>query len=287
MNPPPATPPLPPPSPRRIVAATHRSHRSGGLLKLLVAVTCLLVLAAYIGQRKPKHADTASTTAEETVAATPTTATILKPQGGTPPPAAPRDARFSVSGDGQVLRIDGDVGLRFATDLNAALAAHPSLQRIIITSGGGYAGPGLEAARQISRRNLIVRVRSHCASMCVGLWAAAAARELEPDAVIGLHQWRAPCATLPPEERRECEYTVQFLTQHDAAYDAWLRSAGFNAHLLALQETTSADDIALLTAPQLWDNGVDFTAVDAEGRRMSREQVRAFLGRSHDGAGHG
>jgi hypothetical protein len=286
MNPSPATPP--PPPPRHPVAATRRNRGNGGLFKLLAAVACLLVLAAYIGQRKPARADTTAAAVEETAqATTPTAAMILKPQGGTPPPSAPRDASFSVSSDGQVLRIDGGVGRRFATDLNAALAAHPSLQRIIITSGGGYAGPGLEAARQISRRNLIVRVRSHCASMCVGLWAAAAARELEPDAVIGLHQWRAPCATLPPEDRRECEYTVQFLTQHDATYDAWLRSAGFNARLLALQETTSADDIAVLTAPQLWDNGVDFTAVDAEGRRMSREQVRDFLAAKYRRAGRG
>lgn len=289
MNPSPDTPPLPPPSPpRRPVAATRRNRGNGGLFKLLAAVACLLVLAAYIGQRKPARADTVDTAMEETAQATPTAAMILKPRGGTPPPpSAPRDASFSVSSDGRELRIDGDVGRRFATDLNAALAAHPSLQRIVITSGGGYAGPGLEAARQISRRNLIVRVRSHCASMCVGLWAAAAARELEPDAVIGLHQWRAPCATLPPEDRRECEYTVQFLTQHDAAYDAWLRSAGFNARLLALQETTSADDIAVLTAPQLWDNGVDFAAVDAEGRRMSREQVRDFLAAKYRRAGRG
>ncbi|MGB3394763.1 MAG: hypothetical protein WA956_10325 [Stenotrophomonas sp.] len=283
--PPQPLPPLPPP--RRTAVAARPNRGYGGLFKLLVIITGLLLLAAYLGQRKPAAAQASATTVEEAAQATPTAAMTRKPQGGTPPPAAPQDARFSVSSDGLELRIDGDVGLRFATDLNAALAAHPSLQRIIITSGGGYAGPGLEAARQISRRNLIVRVRSHCASMCVGLWAAAAARELEPDAVIGLHQWRAPCARLPPEERRECEYTVQFLTQHDAVYDAWLRSAGFNARLLALQETTSADDLAVLGAPQLWENGVDFTAVDAEGRRMSREQVRDFLIAKYRSAGQG
>ncbi|UWX04379.1 hypothetical protein H1235_04600 [Pseudoxanthomonas sp. NC8] len=72
--------------------------------------------------------------------------------------------------------IDGGIGMTFFDDLATAMEANPFAQRIVITSGGGYAGPGLEAARLIRRKNLTVRVKSHCASMCVGLWAAAAAR---------------------------------------------------------------------------------------------------------------
>ena len=276
MNQPPAAPPLPPP--RRPIAPPRTGKRRGGLFKLLAIVAALLALASWVGQRQPAEPDTPPVAAAAPPRSATSTATVIKPQAGaTNATATPKDARFSVSGDGLLLTIEGDVGSRFAHDLKLALDANPSLQRIVITSGGGYAGPGLDAARQISRRNLIVRVKSHCASMCVGLWAAAAAREMEPDALIGLHQWRMPCATLPDAERRECEYTVQFLTQHDASYDAWLRNAGFNARLLALQETTSADDIAILTAPQLWDNGVDFSAVDAQGRRMTRAQVGDFL----------
>ena len=276
MNQPPAAPPLPPP--RRPIAPPRTGKRRGGLFKLLAIVAALLALASWVGQRQPAEPDTPPVAAAAPPRSATSTATVIKPQAGAAnATATPKDARFSVSSDGLLLTIEGDVGRRFASDLKAALDANPSLQRIVITSGGGYAGPGLDAARQISRRNLIVRVKSHCASMCVGLWAAAAAREMEPDALIGLHQWRMPCATLPDAERRECEYTVQFLTQHDASYDAWLRNAGFNARLLALQETTSADDIAILTAPQLWDNGVDFSAVDAQGRRMTRAQVGDFL----------
>lgn len=285
MTQPPATPPLPPP--RRPVAPPRAGKGRGGLFKLLAIVAALLALASWVGQRQPAEPDAPPVAAAPPRPAT-STATVIKPQAGaTNATATPKDARFSVSSDGLLLTIEGDVGSRFAHDLKLALDANPSLQRIVITSGGGYAGPGLDAARQISRRNLIVRVKSHCASMCVGLWAAAAAREMEPDALIGLHQWRMPCATLPEAERRECEYTVQFLTQHDAAYDAWLRSAGFNARLLALQETTSADDIAVLAAPQLWDNGVDFSVVDAQGRRMTREQVRGFLAAKYGRSGRG
>lgn len=281
----------PPPTPLRRPRgdpAPAPDKARGGWFKLLAIVAGLLALAGFIGQRRPS-APPITTAAADADTGSPVAAVILKSAADhqADPPAVPGNAHFQVSDDGLVLRIDGDVGLRFATDMEAALATHPSLQRIIITSGGGYAGPGLEAARQISRRNLIVRVRSHCASMCVGLWAAAAARELEADAVIGLHGWRAPCASLPAEVRRECEYSIQFLTQHDAAYDAWLRSAGFNARLLALQETTSADDIAVLAAPQLWDNGVDFVAVDADGRRMSRAQVHDVLARKYRRADSG
>ena len=151
------------------------------------------------------------------------------------------------------------------------------MQRVVITSGGGYAGPGLDAAQLIRKRNLTVRVKSHCASMCVGLWAAAAAREMEPDAVIGLHQWRATCDSLPEAERRECNYQSQFWAAHDISYDGWLRSAGFSDRLMQLQATTAASDVAALIAPQLWEEGVDFRVVDAEGNYMSRDATLSFL----------
>ncbi|WP_066097332.1 hypothetical protein [Xanthomonas massiliensis] len=264
-----------------------RPRRGGkglpGLAKLLAGAGCLLVLAAYLGNRRhgtdaPPPAPALAETQLPGAGGSDGhgDAVILKPGSGGGP-ARITDARLAVDADGRTLRIEGDIGPRFAGDLEQALAATPALQRIVITSGGGYAGPGLEAARLIRRRNLTVRVRSYCASMCVGLWAAAAARELEPDAVIGLHQWRTPCATLAPEERRECEYSAQFWTQHDTVYDAWLRSAGFNQHLLDLQANTPADQVAVLAAPQLWDNGVDFAVPDATGRPMSREQVRTLL----------
>lgn len=293
MNPPP-TPPLPPPPPPRRPATAVRARRSGGgtWLKLLLVVTGLLVAAAWIGRPRPAAEDMATETEANAPAddsrPAPSAPVVLKAQGDPAQAHGPvQDARFSVNGDGTVLHIDGGVGMRFASDLKAALDGNPSLRRVVITSGGGYAGPGLEAARLIRRNNLTIRVKSHCASMCVGLWAAAAARELEADAVIGLHQWRAPCGAMPPAERRECEYSVQFMTQHDAVYDSWLRSAGFSARLLALQASTSADDLAVLTAPQLWDEGVDFVAVDGEGRRLSRAQALELLAARYGGAGRG
>lgn len=249
------------------------------MFKLLAAAALLLLAAAYIGKR-----DTATTE----IAAAPTPVgksasrivagpVILKPQGGPAQPVTVGNASLIVSADGREARVEGDIGANFARDLAQALQAHRFLQRIVITSGGGYAGAGLEAAQLIQRHNLTVRVKSHCASMCVALWAAAAAREMEPDAVIGLHQWRAPCASLAEAQRKECEYQSQFWTAHDASYDGWLRGAGFSERLLKLQESTPVDHMALLTAPQLWNEGVDFSVVDAAGNRMDRQAAIDFL----------
>ena len=44
--------------------------------------------------------------------------------------------------------------------------------------------------------------------------------------------------------------------------EAWLRSAGFNPALIALQARTPPQDMAILTAAQLRSNGVDFVLVD-------------------------
>ncbi len=250
------------------------------IFKLLCLVASLLALAVYIGNRKPTdHAveQLEAQTADDREATEPA-ALILKSDGSDPSVSSNvGDANFSVSTDGRTVYIDGGIGKTFFDDLKQALEVNRFVQRVVITSGGGYAGPGLESAQLIRKRNLTVRVRSYCASMCVGLWAAGAAREMEPDAVIGLHQWHAACDSLPEAQRKECAYQSQFWDAHDISYDGWLRSAGFSDRLLRLQATTAASDVAVLVAPQLWKEGVDFRVVDTEGNYMSQEATLNFL----------
>ncbi|MGV8959691.1 MAG: hypothetical protein ACOH1V_04820 [Stenotrophomonas sp.] len=272
-------PPVPRPLPMRA------SPPKGGLslTKLVLAATVLLLCAYFLGNRKSATADSAETTPPPGGAASATARVASQPQAlviqgeKSTTLASVDEARMSVDGPGRVMRIEGGVGRNFATALRALLDANPSLERIDITSGGGYSSSGLEAARMIHKRNLIVRVQSHCASMCVALWAAGAQRQMEPDAVIGLHQWNAQCEALASPAREECRYQIQFITDHDASYDAWLRNAGFNQYLLDLQSRTASEDVAVLTAPQLWANGVDFSVVTSDGTRMSQADVQHYL----------
>ena len=270
--------------PRSAARTAAPGNGMATLIKLVLAAMVLLLLAYYFGNRKPAPAvaDTAATASDvaaPAAAAPGSGAEAMVIQGEKSTTMANIDeAQMSVQEGGSVLRIEGSVGRNFATDMKAQLDAHPSVRRIDITSGGGYANPGLEAARLINRNNLTVRVRSHCASMCVALWAAANQRQMEADAVIGLHQWNPQCDARPDEaERKECHYQVQFATEHNSSYNAWLRAAGFNQRLLNLQSQTASEDMAVLLAPQLWENGVDFTAVDSNGARMSREAVLQHL----------
>lgn len=248
----------------------------------MLAVIVLLVLAWFIGRRPAAVAPAAAEPSAEAAAAAAATpsprpeAMIVRGQKSTTL-ATIGEARMSVQEQGNALRIEGGVGRNFANDLKAALDSAPSVRRIDITSGGGYAVTGLEAARIVRRNNLTVRVRGHCASICVALWAAAAQRQMEPDAVIGLHQRNAQCDALPSPAREECHYQDQFATEHDSSYSAWLQAAGFNQRLLDLQSRTASEDIAVLAAPQLWDNGVDFSVVDGNGTRMGRTDVERFL----------
>lgn len=250
------------------------------VFKLLFLAAGLLILAAYIGNRKPAGHDVEqvpASTADNRETTDPAPVILKSDSNDRPMSMNVDNAKFSVSADGRTVYINGGIGRNFFDDLNKIAEDNRFLQRVVITSGGGYAGSGLEAAQLIRRKNLTVRVKSYCASMCVGLWAAAAAREMEPDAVIGLHQWHAACDSLPEAQRKECEYQSQFWAAHDISYDGWLRSAGFSDRLLKLQETTKASDVAVLVAPQLWDEGVDFRVVDTEGRYMSREATNDFL----------
>ena len=252
------------------------------IFKLLFLAAGLLMLAAYIGNRKPtgqdvEQAQVQPSTADTQQAADPAPLILKSDSNDQAMSTSVGNAKFSVSADGRTVYINGGIGRNFFDDFNKVAEANRFLQRVVITSGGGYAGSGLEAAQLIRRKNMTVRVKSYCASMCVGLWAAAASREMEPDAVIGLHQWHAACDSLPEAVRKECEYQSQFWAAHDISYDGWLRSAGFSERLLKLQETTKASDVAVLVAPQLWDEGVDFRVVDAEGKYMSREATQNFL----------
>lgn len=271
-----------PAPPRRPRTATPAPREGGGLTlpRLVSAVIVLLVLAWFIG-RKPAAMETAADTPE---AAAPAAAMpVARPQAHlvhgekSTTLADIGEARMVLQEHGNALRVEGGVGRNFANDLKAMLDATPSVRRIDITSGGGYAVSGLEAARIVRRNNLTVRVRGYCASICVALWAAAAQRQMEADAVIGLHQRNAQCDALPSPAREECRYQDRFATEHDSSYSAWLQAAGFNKRLLDLQARTAAEDIAVLTAPQLWDNGVDFNAVDRDGARMGRAEVERFL----------
>lgn len=175
------------------------------------------------------------------------------------------EARMTVLEGGRVLRIEGGVGRNFARQLESLLAENRALQRIDITSGGGYTMIGFQAARLINRNNLTVRVKSHCASICVALWAAAFSRQLETGAVIGLHQWTAQCEVMPSPERERCRNEAQFATDNTIVYEAWLRSAGFSPALIALQARTPPQDMAILGAAQLRSHGVDLVIVDKAG----------------------
>lgn len=257
--------------------------------RLLFAALGMLLVAYFVGKRPPEAQgpDPASTSADldaqdppaERIAAQPRPVVIQGEKSTTLVKVG--EARMSTSQDGLALRIDGGVGRNFAADLQKILESHPALQRIDITSGGGYSTTGLEAARLIRKRNLIVKVHSHCASVCVALWAAAAQRQMEPDAVIGLHQWNPQCEALPSPDREECRYQAQFATDHASSYDGWLRSAGFNQYLLDLQKKTAAEDIAVLSALQLWDNGVDFSVTGADGKSMGRTEVERYLAQKY------
>lgn len=273
--------PLPPRRPRTATAAAPRNGGGLTLTRLVLAAIALLVIAWFIGKRPPALDPPATTAtpdapAAAAVAAPPAQAQVVRGEKSTTL-AEIGEARMTLHDHGTALRVEGGVGRTFASELAARLDAAPSVRRIDITSGGGYAITGLEAARIVRRNNLTVRVHGYCASICVALWAAAAQRQMEPDAVIGLHQRNAQCDALPSPAREECHYQDQFATEHDSSYRAWLQAAGFNQHLLDLQARTASEDIAVLGAPALWDNGVEFSVVDRDGTRLGRAEVERRL----------
>lgn len=271
-------------------SSQSRSRKSRvNVLTLLFAALVLLLAAYYVGEKISNRSNKTSMSApvasgnrqDDALASEKSPrARVIKGKKATKMTRL-TDASMTPSTDGLVLHINGSIGINFASDLQQHLQQNPSLQRIEITSGGGYATTGFEAARMISKRNLIVKINSYCASMCVAIWAAAAQRQMQPDAMIGLHQWNPRCDVMSSPEREECNYRAQFATEHDVSYQAWLRNAGFSNQLLELQKRTAPEDIAVLNAVQLWEHGVNFSVTTANGTRMRRSDVARYLQDQH------
>ena len=178
------------------------------------------------------------------------------------------DATMTLSDDARVLRIDGYIGANFVADFDAALARAPALERIDIDSPGGLVDDALQVAATIAERGLVVRGVGECSSACVLLWAASAERELRVSSAIGLHQVWA-------DEKLPSAWREEAIELHEPRSVELLESAGFSPALLAERARTPSDDIALIEPLRLLDEGVRFTAIAADGRAMTPDEVRA------------
>jgi hypothetical protein len=110
-----------------------------------------------------------------------------------PPPRvadAPAPPDLPISADGATITLSGNIDF----DLNAAfvdaLAAHPAIRRVTLSSDGGYIFAARAVAFNIAKHRLDTHVEQTCNSACTLAFMAGDARTLGPKARLGFHRYQ-------------------------------------------------------------------------------------------------
>jgi ATP-dependent protease ClpP protease subunit len=121
--------------------------------------------------------------------------------------------------------------------------------RIEITSPGGLIGESLEIANFVKSRSISVHVVDLCASACVVIAAASPNLTASTKAEFGFHQGTA----LLVSDNSLSKFTSLQATQ--VLIDA-LRSEGIPEEILDEAQSTTPDEMYIVTAKQMYDAGI-------------------------------
>jgi len=153
--------------------------------------------------------------------------------------------------EANALRVTGSIEAGFSDAVQAALVAHPAARVLIVHSRGGLLHEARELADVLNARGIAIRAEGRCASACAVLWAATDARELAPDARLGLHRskWSV---SLPAPLRAWVE------RRNDRANVRTFLDAGFSPALASRAARTPSSSMYWVDALELKRERVAF-----------------------------
>lgn len=100
-----------------------------------------------------------------------------------PPPA-------TVSAEGAVIRLEGEITLRAYSALGTMLADEKEYRALVLTSDGGNIHAARGLARLVVEAGLETVVEGNCFSACTLVFIAGSRRVLKPGGSLGFHQYR-------------------------------------------------------------------------------------------------
>ncbi len=98
----------------------------------------------------------------------------------------------SLSPDGNMLRVEGGIGLGLAQAVAQQLRTHPGVEVVGLSSQGGLLGEARKLQALIERRGLSTYAVDHCQSACTNIFLAGSQRMLHKDAQLGFHRGHIP-----------------------------------------------------------------------------------------------
>ena len=111
-------------------------------------------------------------------------------------PSPPRVAEtpalpdLPISADGETITLSGNIDFDLNTAFVDALATHPAIRRVTLSSDGGYIFAARAVAFNIGNHRLDTHVDGSCSSACTLAFMAGDARTLGPEARLGFHRYQ-------------------------------------------------------------------------------------------------
>lgn len=96
-------------------------------------------------------------------------------------------ARLDLASGDRELRLTGDLTEGLAERVEALLATHPQVERLILDSDGGLVEEAVALGRIVRSRHLATHVPDACASACTLVFLQGRERTLGPEGRLGFH----------------------------------------------------------------------------------------------------
>ncbi len=147
--------------------------------------------------------------------------TVLSPS--LPPQVAETPALpdLPISADGATITLSGNIDFDLNTAFVDALATHPAIRRVTLSSDGGYIFAARAIAFNIGKHRLDTHVELSCTSACTLAFMAGDARTLGPEARLGFHRYQmaAPGQTQIVDVNEELEKDRSYFASRGVSGD--------------------------------------------------------------------
>ena len=121
---------------------------------------------------------------------------------------------YVVTNEGHALKVLGDIEAGFAQKVEDAIEANPTVEVVMLGSGGGYIDEAMKAGAYIRRKGLDTTLYNNCYSACPLVFMAGVERlNWSPYPKLGFHQIYTPDGQAVPLDSQPYRLVFGYLTR--------------------------------------------------------------------------
>lgn len=120
---------------------------------------------------------------------------------------------YVVTNEGRALKVLGDIEAGFTQKIEAAIEANPTVEVVMLGSGGGYIDEAIRAGTYIRRKGLDTTLYNNCYSACPLVFMAGVERQnWSPYPKLGFHQIYTPDGGAVPFDSQSYRLVFGYLS---------------------------------------------------------------------------